>query len=118
MPVSQEYKEYIMDLLDPIDDVIPRPMFGGVGLFMDGLMFGIISHNDQFFFKVDDDNRRDFEDAGSGPFKPDAARSVTMSYYEVPVGVMEDQEKLALWAKNSWGAARRAAAGKSKMKRK
>lgn len=60
MSVIHEYKECVMDLLAPIDDVIPRLMFGRNGLFMEGLMFGTISHNGQFFFEVDDDNRRDF----------------------------------------------------------
>jgi TfoX/Sxy family transcriptional regulator of competence genes len=31
-------------------------MFGGVGLFVDGLMFGLIGRNDTLFFKTDESN--------------------------------------------------------------
>ena len=78
MPVSLEYKDYILDLLSPIDGMTMRPMFAGIGLFMEGITFGIIGRKAWFYFKVDEYNRKDFEDAGSGPFKPHADGSVTI----------------------------------------
>ena len=60
MPVSLEYKDYTLDLLSLIDGMTMRPMFGGIGLFMEGRMFGIISRKDWFYFKVDEYNLKDF----------------------------------------------------------
>ena len=68
MPISREILDNILDLLSPIDGVILVSIFGGTGLFVDGVMFGIVSHKDRFYFKVDDDNQNDFWGVGSSPF--------------------------------------------------
>ena len=36
---------------------MPRRMFGGLGLFKDSVMFGIVSRMDGFYLKVDDPER-------------------------------------------------------------
>ena len=41
MPVSRGFQDFILDLLGPLHPV-PRRMFGGVGLFHDGMMFGLL----------------------------------------------------------------------------
>ena len=53
--------------LTPMGPVTGRSMFGGFGIFMEGLMFGLIAY-DKHYLKVDGGNREDFEDAGSRPF--------------------------------------------------
>jgi DNA transformation protein and related proteins len=35
--------EFIRDLFQPFGVVTVRPMFGGAGLFADGVMFGLVS---------------------------------------------------------------------------
>ncbi len=42
-------------------------MFGGVGIYCDDVMFGIIA-DDEFFLKVDDESRPEYERDGFGPF--------------------------------------------------
>ena len=59
-------------------------MFGGAGLYHDGLFFGLID-DDALYLKVDDSNRIDFEARGKGPFRPFPDRpEAVMNYYEVP----------------------------------
>jgi DNA transformation protein len=82
-------------------------MFGGVGLYCDGLFFGIIAR-DVLYLKVDESNRTDFERAGSRPFKPYPDRSGTMQYYEVPLDVLESAVDLTAWARKSVSVAARA----------
>jgi DNA transformation protein len=53
---------------------------------------------DVLYFKVGDTNRRDYEAAGSSPFKPYADRAMTMPYYNVPIAVLEDAPTLRAWA--------------------
>ncbi|MFQ5901401.1 MAG: TfoX/Sxy family protein [Thermodesulfobacteriota bacterium] len=65
MPISEEYLEYVLDQLRPVDF---RKMFGGVGLYLDGVFFALIA-NDILYFKVDESNRQDYEAEGMGPFK-------------------------------------------------
>ncbi len=105
--VSDEFISYALDQLSDFGEVTPRKMFGGVGLYHDGLMFALIA-DDILYFKVDDSNRSDYEEAGYGPFRPYPDKETVMSYYEVPIDVSEDRDELASWAERSFGAARRA----------
>lgn len=81
-------------------------MFGGVGLYCDGVFFGIIA-GDVLYLKVDDGNRPDYERAGMPAFKPYANRSGTMQYYAVPVNVLESPLDLERWARKAVAAASR-----------
>lgn len=112
MAVSEQYLEYVVDQLGCIGEVAPKRMFGGVGLYFDGLFFGLIS-GDNLFFKVDDQNRPDYEAAGSKPFQPYGEESFSMSYFEVPADVIEDIDQLRKWARAAVSAAeRKASSGK------
>jgi DNA transformation protein len=109
MPVSDEFIDYVIDQLAGWADVSVRRMFGGAGLYADGVMFGLIA-DDIAYLKVDDSNRKEFERAASRPFNPypDKARKVVVSsYYEIPVDVLEDRNQLAVWAERSLKIARR-----------
>jgi TfoX/Sxy family transcriptional regulator of competence genes len=44
-------------------------MFGGVGLYLDGLFFALID-DDTLFFKTDEATRKRYESAGSKAFCP------------------------------------------------
>jgi DNA transformation protein len=100
MPVSDEYMTYVIDQLDAVGPVQAGRMFGGAGLYLDGLFFALIA-DDVLYFKVDDSNRPDFETAGMGPFRPFPDKSYVMQYYEVPVEVLENRDTLRDWAKKA-----------------
>jgi DNA transformation protein len=108
MAISDEFVDYVIDQFSAWADVSARKMFGGVGLYCDGTMFGIIA-DDVAYLKVDDSNREDFIKAGSSPFNPypDKAKTTVMSYYEVPADILENQELLGTWAERSLGVARK-----------
>jgi len=107
MATTPEYRDYILDLLQPIYPIHDRKMFGGVGLFIEEGMFALITSDDILHFKVDDQNRADYETAAM----PQFAR---MPYYQVPLEVMESPDDLRLWMGKSMEAARRAAKDKKK----
>ena len=107
MAVSKEYRDHILDLLSEVEGVTARGMFGGAGLYLDGIMFGLLSSQEGFYLRVDDENRPDFEALGSGPFVPFEDGRMRMPYYEVPPEIMEDADELAEWARRAWEAARR-----------
>jgi DNA transformation protein and related proteins len=111
MPVSPEYKEYILDLLIGVEGVTARAMFGGAGLYVEDTMFGLITSADRFYLRVDKINQPDFETLEAEqfiPFKDDPKKSqMKMPYFETPADVLEDEEELARWAKKAWEAARR-----------
>jgi DNA transformation protein and related proteins len=117
MPVNEEYLDYAVDQLGCIGEVVPKKMFGGVGLYREGLFFGLIA-GDVLYFKVDDENRRGYEAAGSKPFQPYGEGSYSMSYYEVPVDVLEDVDKLRAWARGAVAAAERKASSGTRRKKR
>jgi DNA transformation protein len=101
-----DFVEHVCDLLAPLGEVRPRAMFGGHGIYIDGLFCAIVM-TDTLYFKVDDGNRADYEAAGAAPFKPFAGKKMVMSYYEVPARVMDDRRAVVAWGRNAMEAARR-----------
>ncbi len=111
MSISPSYKAYVLDQLSAAGAVTARPMFGGVGLYCQGLFFGLID-DDTLYLKVDHATRPEFERLGSQPFRPFGDDSHGMQYYELPADVLEDRAEVLPWVERSLGAGRRKAAGK------
>lgn len=109
MAVSAEYRDFVVDQLGRVAPVTSRSMFGGVGIYSDGLFFALIA-GDRLFFKVDDSNRGDFEVLGMGPFYPFEDEKKPMQYYEVPGDLLEDHGRLRPWVEKAVQVARSAAA--------
>ena len=87
-------------------------MFGGVGIYAQGLFFALIAE-DRLYFKVDDATRPAFERRGMQPFRPFGEDSA-MGYYEVPADVVEDVEQLEGWARKAIDVAAKAKRRKTK----
>lgn len=104
--VSDGFRQFVLDQLEPVSRLVPRAMFGGVGLYSGDIFFGIVA-GDTLYFKVDDGNRADFEAAGMPPFMPYPKRTATMQYYAVPIGVLENPDELLVWARKAIAAAER-----------
>ena len=109
MAKSSPLVEYLLDMLGELGDVRARAMFGGFGIFRGDLMVGLIA-DEVFYLKVDDENRPDFEKAGSSPFlyhRAGRSEPIEMSYWEVPADVLENGHQLREWTDRSYEAARR-----------
>jgi DNA transformation protein len=111
--VTAAFRDFVLDQLSRLPQLHSKKMFGGVGLYSGHLFFGIVAA-DELFFKVDDSNRTAYQAAGSEPFRPVVDRPVSMSYWRVPIEVLEDPGELATWALAAIRAAGNAAAPKSK----
>lgn len=110
MAVSDEYLTYVLDQLACVGPVHSKRMFGGVGLYLHSVFFALIA-DDALYFKADDSNRSDYEKGGMSPFRPFADKPTVMQYYEVPVEVLEDREKLWEWADKALRVAEKEAGG-------
>jgi len=113
MSVSPSYKTFVLEQLQVVGTVTAKPMFGGVGLYCQGLFFGLID-DDTLYLKVDDATRPHFERAGSQPFLPYGDEGHAMQYYELPAAVLEDRMAVRPWVEQALEAAQRRAAGKRK----
>lgn len=105
MKKDQAFHDYVMaDLFGYREDITSRAMFGGWGIYCDGLMFALIVDG-ELHFKVDDNNRAFFDAAGSHPFTYGRQnKRVSLSYFSVPESIMEDHEAFALWTARSIAA--------------
>ncbi len=99
MAVTDSYRTFVLEQLGRVTPVTAKSMFGGVGLYAEGLCFALIAE-DRLYFKVDDTTRPDFERLGMEPFRPFGEDSA-MGYYEVPADVVEDTAQLAAWMRRA-----------------
>jgi DNA transformation protein len=113
MAVSADYREYVLEQMGRVAPVSGRAMFGGVGIYSDGLFFALMDDG-AVYLKVDDTNRAMFVDAGMGPFDPYGDGSMLMRYYELPADLLESPDLLRPWMDAALDVARRARKGKKK----
>ncbi len=110
MTASDGFIEFLNDALSGLGPVSVRRMFGGAGVYVDGVMFGLVA-DDTLYLKADDATRRAFEIEGQGPFVYGSrGRATTMSYWRAPERLLDDPDEMAAWARTALGVARRAAA--------
>ena len=76
-----------------------RAMFGGHGLYCEGIFFGIIAKG-RLYFRTNTTTVSDYLEWDMKPFQPNP-RQKLKNYYEVPVEILEDDEQLADWARKS-----------------
>ena len=112
MAVSDSYREFVLEQLGRVTPVTGKSMFGGVGIYAQGLFFALIAE-DRLYFKVDDATRPEFERRGMEPFRPFGEESA-MGYYEVPADVVEDVSQLEPWTRNAIDVAAKAKRPKAK----
>ncbi len=96
------YAEYVIDLLHSYGDITAKSMFGGYGIYKDGVIVAIIV-DDELYFKVDKTNQPQYESHDSEPFTyMGKGKQVKMSYWKVPLDIMENEGELAAWLEKSY----------------
>jgi DNA transformation protein and related proteins len=110
--------EHLRELFAPHAAFEPRRMFGGWGIYLDGLMCGLVAEG-QLYLKTDAESRLAFEAAGSQPFVyAGKGRPITMSYWSAPEEALESAEQMRPWASKAQSAARAANTVRGKPVRK
>ncbi|GAB4163581.1 MAG: hypothetical protein Tsb006_2730 [Rickettsiaceae bacterium] len=99
--MSKDYLNYVLDTLSVCGAVTARAMFGGYGIYKDGVIFAIIAE-DELYFKVDGSNINQYKELGSEPFVfQSKGKSTTMSYWKLPLEIMEEESLLVDWVNQS-----------------
>ncbi|HWI25287.1 MAG TPA: TfoX/Sxy family protein [Lysobacter sp.] len=105
--MDEAFIEYLRELFADFGPVSARAMFGGHGLYHDGLIFGIVI-DDAVYLKVDDVTRPVFEAAGCAPFVYEMkGKPLPMSYWSVPAEAMDSPQAMLPWARRAHEAALR-----------
>lgn len=103
--MSESFTSYLRDLFSELGPVLLRKMFGGQGLYHDGLIIGLVI-GEELFLKTDAVTVAAFEQAGGHPFVYQGkGKPVTMSYWLPPAEAMESSQAMRPWAKLAYEAA-------------
>ncbi len=95
--------EHLLELMAPlaarIGPLTARRMFGGHGLFYDGLMFGLAAGG-RCYLKADEETAGRFEAEGSEPFRYPGGKGekVMRHYLSLPPACLESAAEMTVWA--------------------
>jgi len=108
MPPADPLVSRVLGLLLPLGPVEARRLFGGHGLYLDGVIFAL-AFGDTLFLKADAKTTGDFERRGLGPitYQGRHGKMIALPYWEIPADLLEDGEALCSWARKAHAAARR-----------
>ncbi len=114
----------LREFLEPIGAVRARAMFGGHGIYLDGVMMALVAY-DELWFKVDDATWPEFAAVGSEKFRPwpekdiaEGRKPMEMSYARAPAFVYDEAEEMIRWARLALDAGLRAQKKKPQTKKK
>jgi DNA transformation protein and related proteins len=108
--------EAIRELFAAFGPVTVRRMFGGAGIFAEGMCIAIVVDS-VIYLKTDDQTAAGFEAEGLQPFsyRTGSGKRTVMSFWRMPDRLYDDPDELVGWARAAFGAAQRS---KSKPKPK
>jgi DNA transformation protein len=109
MAASAEYLDFIKEQLSGLGPVTLRRMFGGAGIFRDGLMFALVAE-DTLYLKADAESQAEFEALSLPPFTygTKGGKKTVMSYWRAPEACLDDRDEMTEWARKAFAAALRA----------
>ena len=86
MALNEEFKNFVLDQL--------------LALLREGSAFAKIKH-DKVWLKVDDGNLSNFERHGMSQYTYGKDNSRKLNFYETPIEIIEDRDKLKDWVQKS-----------------
>ena len=103
-----EFTDYLVELFEQFGAVSVRKMFGGYGIYRDGIMFGLVA-DDNVYLKADAASAEHFKSRGLAPFEYEKnGKTVKLSYFLAPDEIMDDPTEAAIWAQRAFDVAFRA----------
>ena len=117
MANSPDFVTHALDLLSGVGAVQARAMFGGHGLYVDGLFVAIVA-GEQLYLKADAASAQRFAAAGGQPFTYLRGGSpARLGFWTVPPEAMETPALMRDWGRLAMQAALTAATSKPKRRR-
>jgi DNA transformation protein len=108
----------IEDLFASLGPVTVKRMFGGKGIYCQGVIFALYLF-DEIMLKVDEETAPLFSVAGARQwvYQREGKSPVAMPYWSTPEDALDDPDEMAKWARLAFEAGLRAEAGKVKPQR-
>ena len=119
MGLTREQADWLADVFSVLPGSSVKRMFGGAGIFRDGLMYALSLDEGRIALKADAVNRPDFVAEGMAEWVyPYKGGEKSMGYWYMPERLLDDEDELRHWAERAFDAARRADAAKPPRQRK
>ena len=113
-----EFVAYLHEVFAAFGAITARRMFGGHGIYYDGVMFGLVA-NDTLYLKTDAESQPLFDARGMHAFEyVKNGKAMQMSYRSAPEEIFDDPDEAKLWAERAHQAARRSHASKRSKSKK
>ena len=96
----------IADLFAGLGPVRIRRLFGGKGIYYDGVIVAVVLRG-ELMLKADAVSAPDFEAAGARQWTYTGSRHgklVAMPYWTVPDSAVDDPDEFAIWARRAYEA--------------
>ncbi|MBZ9904747.1 TfoX/Sxy family protein [Mesorhizobium sp. BR115XR7A] len=102
--------ERIAELFEGLGPVCIRKLFGGKGIYFDGVIVAIVLRG-ELLLKADEQSASEFEAAGCRQWTYTGSRHgklVAMPYWSIPDSAFDDPDEMTVWARRAYEAGRRA----------
>ncbi len=108
MANTPDFIAHVLELMRPSGRASSRAMFGGHGLYLDGLIVAIVIE-DVLYLKTDEQTRAAYQKRELGPFSYTTreGRVHAMSYHRAPDEAVEGPDAMREWLRPALGAALR-----------
>jgi len=101
--------EAIREMFDSLGEVTIKRMFGGKGIYHQGIILALEMSVGEILLKADSESAPDFANAGASQWVYDGKnKPVAMPYWSIPEAALDDPDELAKWVALAWAAALRA----------
>lgn len=113
MSANDTVIELLREVLECAGVFKARAMFGGHGLYLDGVFFAILDDG-ALYFKTSQETRSSFdaENMPSFTYQTKTGMQALATYRRVPERLFDETDELAAWARDAVRAARTAAVKK------
>ncbi|TCP34047.1 TfoX/Sxy family protein [Sphingomonas sp. BK235] len=110
MALDRGLIDWVAEALAPLGIVTHRRMMGGAALYLDGVIFALVTRDGALWFKADAVSDAAWDAEGCERFRyARAGRTASINYRRAPEAVHDDAEAMRSWALLGVAAGRRAA---------
>lgn len=109
--MRDSFHDFVQELFAGLGPIQVKRMFGGAGVYADGVMFGLLA-DDAIYLKADDALKAALAEEGCGPFVwtpsrgPRAGEKVGMSYWRLPDAALDDPDRAVEWGAKALAVAK------------
>jgi len=107
MGMSKQEAQTLEELFSVLPGCSVKRMFGGAGIFREGLMIAVSLGEGMIAMKADEINQPDYVAAGMSEwtYPHRSGKQMSMNYWYIPEHLLDDGDEFCIWAGKAFDAA-------------